>query len=158
MPPWKKVLDNQQLTRGWAMPKTVHVHVGDTLEKAGQRFVDAWHRAERGELTPENAELHVGFESFDTMVRVLSPKRLALLRHVHEHPAKSIRALAQALGRDYHRVHEDVEALEAAGLLDRDKDGVRAEYGVLDVRIRVEIGLQNESPKATRAEGVLARC
>ncbi len=45
------------------MTKTVQVHVGDTLETVGKRFVDAWHRAERGDLTPENAELHVGFES-----------------------------------------------------------------------------------------------
>jgi predicted transcriptional regulator len=121
------------------MTKTVHVHVGETLESAGQRFLDGWHRAERGELTPENAELHVGFESWETLVRTLSPKRLELLRHVHQHPAKSIRALAQALGRDYRRVHEDVEALEAAGLLDRDKGGVRAEYDAFDVAMRVAL-------------------
>jgi predicted transcriptional regulator len=121
------------------MSKTVHVHVGEGLEEVGQHFVDAWHRAERGELTAENAELHVGFESFETMVRVLSPKRLELLRHVHRHPARSVRALAQALGRDYRRVHEDVEALEAAGLLDRDKEGVRAEYDAFDVRMRVSL-------------------
>ena len=121
------------------MAKVVRVHVGDTLEEAGRRFVDAWRRTERGELTPETAEAHVGFESFETMVRVLSPKRLELLRHVHKHPAKNIRALAQALGRDYRRVHEDVEALEAAGLLDRDKEGVRAEYDAFDVRMRVSL-------------------
>jgi len=121
------------------MTKTVQVHVGDTLELVGKRFVDAWRRAERGELTPENAELHVGFESWETMVRTLSPKRLELLRHVHQHPAKNIRALAAALGRDYRRVHEDVEALEAAGLLDRDKEGVRAEYDAFDVQMRVAL-------------------
>ncbi len=136
------------------MAKVVRVHVGDTLEEVGQRFVDAWHRAERGELTPETAEVHVGFESFETMVRVLSPKRLELLRHVHKHPARSIRALAQALGRDYHRVHEDVEALEAAGLLDRDKEGVRAEYDAFDVRMRVEIGPPGEGPEAARTSGL----
>jgi predicted transcriptional regulator len=121
------------------MTKTVQVHVGDTLETVGTRFVNAWHRAERGELTPENAELHVGFESWETMVRTLSPKRLELLRHIHQHPAKNIRTLAVALGRDYRRVHEDVEALEAAGLLDRDKEGLRAEYDAFDVRMRVAL-------------------
>ena len=121
------------------MTKTVQVHVGDTLNTVGKRFADAWRRAERGELTPENAELHVGFESWEAMVRTLSPKRLELLRHVHQHPAKNIRALAAALGRDYRRVHEDVEALEAAGLLDRDKDGVRAEYDAFDVQMRVAL-------------------
>jgi predicted transcriptional regulator len=121
------------------MTKTVQVHVGETLANVGQRFIDGWHRAERGELTAENAELHVGFETWETMVRTLSPKRLELLRHVHQHPAKNIRILAQALGRDYRRVHEDVAALEAAGLLDRDKEGVRAEYDAFDVRMRVAL-------------------
>jgi predicted transcriptional regulator len=121
------------------MTQTVQVHVGDTLANAGRRFIDGWHRAERGELTPQNAELHVGFESWETMVRTLSPKRLELLRHVHQHPAKNIRALAQAVGRDYRRVHEDVEALVAAGLLDRDKEGLRAEYDAFDVRMRVAL-------------------
>ena len=74
------------------------------------------------------------------MVRVLSPKRLELLRHVHQNPAKNIRVLAQALGRNYRRVHEDVEALEAAGLLDRDKEGLRAEYDAFDVAMHVALG------------------
>ena len=82
------------------MTKRVQVHVGDTLDSIGQRVIGAWHRAERGELTGENAEIHVGFETWDTMVRTLSPKRLELLRHIHQHPAKNIRALASALGRD----------------------------------------------------------
>jgi len=121
------------------MTRTVQVHVGETVATAGQRFIEAWHRAERGELTPANAELHVGFESWDAMVRTLSPKRLALLRHVHQHPSKNVRALARALGRDYRRVHEDVAALQSAGLLDRDKDGVRAEYDAFDVQMRVAL-------------------
>jgi predicted transcriptional regulator len=121
------------------MTKTVQVHVGDSLETIGQRVINAWHRAERGELTEANAEIHVGFATWELMVRVLSPKRLELLRHLHRHPARSIRSLASALGRDYRRVHEDVAALEAAGLLDRDKDGVRAEYDAFNVNMLVAL-------------------
>jgi predicted transcriptional regulator len=121
------------------MTKTVQVHVGDSLDAIGQRVVDAWHRAERGELTGQNAEIHIGFATWELMVKTLSPKRLELLRHVHQHPAKNIRVLAQALNRDYRRVHEDVEALEAAGLLDRDKEGLRAEYDAFDVAMRIAL-------------------
>ena len=121
------------------MAKTVQVHVGDGMDAIGKRFVDAWRRAELGELTGENAELHIGFETWEAMVRTLSPKRLELLRHLHRNPAKNIRALAQAFGRDYRRVHEDVGALELAGLLDRDKQGVRAEYEAFDVQLRVAL-------------------
>ena len=121
------------------MPRDLEVHVGEPLADFGERFIDAWRRAERGELTPENAEFHLSFESFSTFASVMTPKRLALLRHVHRHPPRSIRALAQALGRDYRRVHEDVEALAAAGLLERGPDGPRAEYD--KVRIDTTIAL-----------------
>ncbi len=121
------------------MIKSVQVHVGDSLDVIGARVVDAWHRAERGELTGANAEIHIGFETWEMMVRVLSPKRLELLRHLHRNPARNIKALATALGRDYRRVHEDVEALEAAGLLERDKEGVRAEYEAFNVTMTVAL-------------------
>jgi predicted transcriptional regulator len=125
--------------RGRSNEQKVQVHVADSLETIGGRVVGAWRRAERGELTGDNAEIHIGFESWETMVRTLSPKRLELLRRLHRAPAKSIRALAQALGRDYRRVHEDVEALEAAGLLDRDENGLRADYDAFDVSMRVAL-------------------
>lgn len=99
--------------------QALQVHIGETIDDMGRRFVDAWHRAEGSELTVENAEWHVGFETFEIFAQIMTPNRLELLRHVHRHPARSIRALAAALGRDYRRVHADVEALAGAGLLDR---------------------------------------
>ena len=114
----------------------VQVHAGEMLDNTGARAIDAWHRMERGEAVNEK---HVSFATWDTMVRVLSPRRLELPRHVHQHPAKNIRGLALALHRDYRRVHEDVAALEAAGLLDRDNAGVRAGYDAFDVRMRVAL-------------------
>lgn len=119
------------------MTKELRVHIGGSLDDTGRRFVDAWLRAERGELTEKNAERHVGFESFELFARVMTPRRLELLRRVHRHPAPSIRALAQALGRDYRRVHEDVQALVAAGLLDRDESGLRADYATVQMETRI---------------------
>jgi predicted transcriptional regulator len=115
------------------------MHIGNTLDDMGRRFVDAWHRAERGELTPENAERHVGFENFDAFSRIMTPRRVELLRHVHRHPARSIRALVIALGRDYRRIHADVHAPVEAGLLDRDDSGLRADYDT--VRMETKIAL-----------------
>lgn len=116
------------------MTKTVRIHLDETLDQIGARAIDAWHRMERGEDVNER---HVGFQNWETMVRVLTPKRLELLRHLHQSPAKNVRSLAQAVGRDYRKVYEDVEALEAAGLLDRDKEGLRADYDVFDVQMRM---------------------
>ena len=121
------------------MGKTVSLHVGDPPGTAGARFADAWRRAEAGELHPGNAEIHLGFASWEAMVRVLSPRRLDLLRHLHRHPSPNVRRLAAALGRDYRRVHEDVAALHAAGLLERDEDGLRADYDAFEVRRKVAL-------------------
>ena len=94
----------------------VQVHVG-SLADMGRRFVDAWHRTERGETVRET---HVTFLDLETMQATLTPRRLELLRHVRQHGATSTRALADALGRDYKNVHQDVAALEVAGLLVRE--------------------------------------
>jgi predicted transcriptional regulator len=119
--------------------KELLIHVGDSFDAVSHRVVDAWHRAERGELTPENAERHVGFETFEGFARVMTARRLELLRHVHRQPARSIRALALALRRDYRRVHEDVEALVASGLLDRDETGLHADYDTVRMETRIAL-------------------
>src|SRR5437879_206543 len=110
----------------------VKITVGGAIEdQAARRFVDAWHRAERGESFRER---HLAFESWDALSRVLTGKRMELLRYVHRHPLISIRALAKALGRDYSNVHADVQALMAAGLLDVSDSGVRADYDAIETK------------------------
>ena len=121
------------------MKANPHIVVGDSAEEFGSRFVEAWRRAERGELHQGNAEHVLSFEDFATLASLLTPKRLALLRYVHRHSPKSIRVLAQALGRDYRRVHEDVDALLRAGLLGRDAEGLHADYDT--VRVQTQIAL-----------------
>jgi predicted transcriptional regulator len=109
-------------------------HVSDTVEDMGRRFSDAWQRAERGELVNEG---HLSFDSFETLARILTPKRLELLRHLHRNPAASINALAKTVGRDYRRVHEDVEALADAGLVNREDGGtgLSMPYDAIEMRI-----------------------
>ncbi len=106
------------------MNEKVNLHVG-SIEEMGKRFVGAWHKIERGE---ELDQTNLTFFNLETMMSTLSPKRLALLRHVHRQPAGTIAELAKALGRDYKRVHDDVCALAHAGLILRDESGIRAPY------------------------------
>jgi predicted transcriptional regulator len=106
------------------MSETVNLHVG-SIEEMGKRFVGAWHRLERGEKIKET---NLTFFSLETMLSTLSPKRLALLRYVHQQPVPTIAELAKVLGRDYKRVHEDVSTLAHAGLIVRDENGIRAPY------------------------------
>jgi predicted transcriptional regulator len=109
--------------------------VGVAMEDdASSRFVDAWHRAERGEVFQER---HLAFESWDALARVLTGKRMELLRYVRRNNVTSIRALAKALDRDYSNVHADVKALAGAGLLEATPRGVRADYDAIETRIAI---------------------
>jgi predicted transcriptional regulator len=113
----------------------VKITVGGAMEtEASRRFVDAWRRAERGETFRER---HLAFESWDTLARTLTGKRMELLRYVRRHDVASVRALAKALGRDYSNVHADVQALTAAGLLDATDGGVRADYDSIETKITI---------------------
>ena len=113
----------------------VKITVGGAMEdEASRRFVDAWHRAESGEAFRER---HLSFESWEALARVLTGKRMELLRYVRRHHVTSVRALAKALGRDYSNVHADVQALTAAGLLDATDGGVRADYDAIETKIAI---------------------
>lgn len=76
--------------------------------------------------------------SLETMMETLFPKRLALLRHVHKQPAHTIAELARTLGRDYKRVHKDVSTLAHAGLIVRDKNGIRAPYDSVQATVSLD--------------------
>jgi predicted transcriptional regulator len=113
----------------------VKLTIGGKIEsETSQRFVDAWHRAERGEGFKER---HLAFESWDALARVLTGKRMELLHYVRRHNVTSIRSLAKALKRDYSNVHTDVQALAGAGLLDTSSKGVRADYDAIQTKIAI---------------------
>jgi predicted transcriptional regulator len=113
----------------------IKITVGGEMEQqASRQFIDAWHRAERGESFEER---HLAFESWDTLARVLSTRRMELLRYVRRHHVASIRALAKALGRDYSNVHADVQALAKAGLLNATPKGVHTDYDAIETRIAI---------------------
>jgi hypothetical protein len=84
----------------WQM-SNVKVTVGGAMEQdASRRFVNAWHRAERGESVHER---HLAFESWDALARVMTGKRMELLHYVRRHKVGSVRALAKALRRAQQR-------------------------------------------------------
>lgn len=113
---------------------TLTIHVGESLDAMEDRVRMAARRAEAGASVQED---HLSFDSFETLARLLTPARLALLRHLHRHPTATVDVLAQQLGRDRRLVAADVEALAAAGLVDLAEDGagLSAPYDDLTARI-----------------------
>jgi len=103
------------------------IRVGGTLAEAAKRVAIAWNRASRGERVTTTDT--VTFVSWSALASVMTERRYELLRHLHHHPARSIRGLARELGRDYKRVHQDVAALSQIGLVEHDGEALRADYG-----------------------------
>ena len=87
--------------------------------------------------TPE-AEAGLSFASYEDMHRILSPKRLAIVRTMTGRPPTSIREIARLAGRDFKGVHTDVTALINAGVLDRGNDGVEFPYEAIHVEFDIE--------------------
>ena len=115
------------------MSENVRVHIG-TPEDMGRRFADAWHRAERGEAVDET---NVTFRDLEALLAVLTPKRLQLLRFVRRHDVPNIKALADALRRNYKNVHKDVEELAKLGLIARASGRVVAPYAEVEARFEL---------------------
>ena len=58
-------------------PSDVKITAGGAVEdEASCRFIDAWHRAESGEVFPER---HLAFENWNVLAGVLTGKRVELL-------------------------------------------------------------------------------
>lgn len=112
------------------------VIVGGSLQEAAQRVAEVWHRADRGEDIA--AQDNVTFVNWSALASVMTERRYELLRHLHRKPAASIRALARELGRDFKRVHEDVGALTAIGLVEREGGMLRADYGEIRASILLD--------------------
>lgn len=115
------------------MTKKVQVHVG-TIEDMGQRFVDAWHRTERGEVVDEE---HITFPDLETLLSAMTKKRMELLRHLRHRPERNVAELARALGRDYKRVREDVQMLAGLGLIERGRSSVRVTVDEINASMRL---------------------
>ena len=103
------------------MNREIKIGIGNEQETA-QEFVDAWRRTERQEV-PASAVEHLYFPDLETLLGILTPRRLAVLKTLHALGPISVRALAKELGRNYKNVHTDIQALERLGLVTRKKDG-----------------------------------
>jgi len=98
------------------MTDEVKIVIGGSAEHMGRRFIERWKQAEAGDLTP--AEPVLIFKDLKTFKSVISDQRVALLEALFKSgSARSIRALAKSLDRDYRRVHDDVRTLIDAGLI-----------------------------------------
>lgn len=101
-------------------------------------------RLQAGEHVPERAE-ELYFSDVATLRKALSPKRLALLSAIAEGEPRSIRELAERVGRDIKNVSQDLTVLSRLGLVElkETRRGVPVAptlpYDEIDVNLRIRL-------------------
>ncbi len=114
--------------------KELHITTGN-LDDLNQVFIDSWKKAEK-ELCSESHDETIYFTDVGTLLKVLSKKRLELLRQLQAHPGISIYELAKQLHRQYKNVYDDVALLKQNALIDH-HNGLLVPY----TKIHAEITL-----------------
>ncbi len=85
------------------------------LGEALQSFRDTWKAVEQGRKVRPQAGTY--FTNLEAARKVLTPKRLELLRTIRRESPESLYRLARIAGRDLKNVRADVRILAAYGLL-----------------------------------------
>ena len=105
---------------------------GDVIAEARRHFVDAWHRAERGE---DFCERHLAFENWDALTRVLTTARAELIGFIRRHEAISVRKPTTVPGRSDHDVLADFDALAIRGLPNTSQESISGAHMTIEATI-----------------------
>mgnify|MGYP001613649252 FL=1 len=98
--------------------RNITIRIGG-LKSALREAAEIMEKVKRGEkVTPKSS---IGFESIDTLRKVLTQKRLELLRVIKEKSPESIYELAKVVDRDLKSVTTDVKVLEEYWLVSLEK-------------------------------------
>tara|TARA_Y100000310_G_C20495294_1_gene721231 strand:- start:364 stop:744 length:381 start_codon:yes stop_codon:yes gene_type:complete len=112
-----------------------------SLEEAFHDMGREISKIKKGDLKKRDAVL--GFEDYEDYKKVLTPRRLDLLRFIKTENPGSIRQIASGLDRDLKNVHGDLKILENVGLVKVEKKErnfvPRVVYDELDIRINVPL-------------------
>ncbi len=73
----------------------------------------------------------ISFASYELLHRVLTPRRMDLLRAMIGAGPIGVRELARKVARDVSNVHADIDALVKAGVIDRTDAGIEFPYDAL---------------------------
>jgi predicted transcriptional regulator len=117
-------------------PETLRI-TSKPFEENRQRALEDIDRWEQGEEVPHV----VNFQDASRLQRVLTPRRLELIRSLMDGPADSIRALADRLERDVRQVHDDLEILSEYRIVHfHEEAGAKKPYVPYDtITIEVEL-------------------
>ena len=113
-----------------------------SLEEGLDDFRATWKAVAAGK--PVAPRTGTYFTSLEAARKVLTPKRLQLLRAIRQHRPDSLYQLSRLLNRDFKNVHTDVQTLATYGLVSLNKSRTgrqvavpRVPFSAIEFRIAV---------------------
>ncbi|MFB6309374.1 MAG: transcriptional regulator [Haloarculaceae archaeon] len=117
------------------------------FEESKAETLDQIERWEQGEDVPHV----VNFQDASRLQRVLTPRRLELIRDLMDDPADSIRSLADRLDRDVRQVHDDLQLLSEYRIVHfREVDGAKQPFVPYET-VTVEVELSKSSDERSES-------
>jgi len=120
------------------------VEYPSTLRITSKPFEDhkesALDRAERWEQGEEVPHV-VNFQDASRLQRILTPRRLELVRSLMDAPAESMRDLADRLDRDIRQVHDDLQILSEYRIVHFREEGGAKKPFVPYATVKIEVEL-----------------
>jgi predicted transcriptional regulator len=107
--------------------------VDDALEE----FRSVWKSIQ--EERPVARRAGKSFTSLDAARKILTPKRLDLLRAIRREPGESLTRLARLVGRDLKHVHEDLDTLARYGLVSLKKTKAISNHEITTPAVPYEV-------------------
>lgn len=113
------------------------------FEEHKEGALDRAERWEQGEEIPHV----VNFQNASRLQRILTPRRLELVRSLMDEPAESIRNLADRLDRDFRQVHDDLQILAEYRIFHfHEEGGAKKPHVPYDtVKIEVELSTSGDA-------------
>lgn len=107
------------------------------FEDHKESVLDRAERWEQGEEVPHV----VNFQDASRLQRILTPRRLELVRSLMDEPAESMRDLAGRLDRDVRQVHDDLQILSEYRIVHFHEEGGAKKPHVPYDTVKVEVEL-----------------
>lgn len=115
-------------------------HKADALDRA-----ERW---EQGDAVPHV----VNFQDASRLQRILTPRRLDVVRSLMDAPAASMRDLAARLDRDVRQVHDDLQLLSEYRIVHFHEDGGAKQPYVPYDTVRIEVELTKSLDDTSESE------
>jgi predicted transcriptional regulator len=129
-------------------PETLRITIS-TPKEAADRAIAAASAVEQGDRTPAE----ISFGTVGKLRRLLTDRRVEIVRSLMDEPAESISALAERLDRSYSVVHDDVDVLADYGIVQfRSDSRDRAPFVPYD-SVEIDVTIQGARSTDVEASG-----